>query len=91
MDKTAYYRIYTVDGEGAIEVAEKSFYDANGCLDDSDISETPLGQALCSLGLEEEMESVFSTTDWSSGRKLTEQEIVSKMKEKGWTMLPFTD
>ncbi len=91
MSKIAYYRIYTTDGEEAMEVAEKNFYDTNGCLDDCDISETPLGQALCSLGLEEEMESVFSTMDWSNNRKLTEQEIVSKMTEKGWTMLPFPD
>lgn len=89
MSKIAYYRIYTADGEEAMEVAEKDFYDTNGCLDDNDISETPLGRALCSLGLEEEMESVFSTMDWSNDRKLTEQEIVSKMAEKGWTMLPF--
>ena len=91
MSKIAYYRIYNDDGEEAMEIAEKTFYDKNKCLDDNDITNTPLGQALCSLGLEEEMESVFSTTDWSNDRKLTEQEIVSKMAEKGWTLLPFPE
>ena len=91
MNKIAYYRIYNDDGEEAMEIADKNFYDMNGCLDDNDITNTPLGQTLCSIGLEEEMESVFSTTDWSTGRRFTEQEIVSKMAEKGWTLLPFPE
>lgn len=91
MSKIAYYRIYTCDGEEEMEVADKNFYDKNRCLDDNDITNTPLGQALCSIGLEEEMESIFSTTDWSTNHKLTEQEIISKMREKDWTLLPFPE
>ena len=86
---TAYYEIFEIDGETAIKIAEKNFYDENHCLDDNGLIDTPLGDALEALGLEESMESIYLTMDWNENRNLTEQEIVSKMFEKGWQLIPF--
>ncbi len=83
----------------------KDYYDAHGCGWDQqfDVSEEPdwlaeypmgpqLWQDLKKIGLDYEiMESMVLMRDFKTDSKLSIQEVKDRMKELGWTLLPFPE